>query len=51
MARKNKNAHRQRVFDTRLSFRQMANKLGLTPLQRVKIAKFMKKGGEHQNIT
>lgn len=51
MARKNKNAHRERVFDTRLSFKQLSDKLRLTPLQRVKIAKFMKKGGEHQNIT
>lgn len=50
MPRRNSNGARERVFDTRMSFKQMAKKLNLTPLQRVKIIKYMKqneKWGEH----
>jgi len=39
-----KNVDRRR-FDTRLNFKQMCRLLGITPLQRVKLLKYMKEVG------
>ena len=46
--RKNRNAHRERVFDTRLTFKQACRILRISPLQRIKMLKAMNKlkGGE-----
>lgn len=39
--RKNSNARRDRVFDTRLTFKQACRIVGISPKQRVKLYKLM----------
>lgn len=52
MPRRNGNASPERRFDTRMSFKRMCSVLGIDPLQRIKLIKYMKtnlkmKEGEH----
>ena len=41
MARKNRNT-RKRRFDTRLTFRQLCDRAGITPKQRIMIIRYLK---------
>ena len=42
---RNSKGTRKRNFDTRLTFKQLCKQLGVTPLQRVKLLKYLKEGG------